>query len=59
MIAVWGGAKLIKAIEQTRQGIRAQFELRGGSTADRDQARQWISKFLKDAPITGLNDNPG
>jgi hypothetical protein len=47
-IATFGQAKLI------RQGFENDYELLGGSEADRAKAKEWIALFMKDSKIRGL-----
>ena len=42
VIATFGEAKLVKT-------LKGKYELRGGSSQDRAQAREWISLFLHTA----------
>jgi hypothetical protein len=44
LIASWGEARLIKFLD-------GKLVLKGGSKADRIEARDWISMFLNDAVV--------
>jgi hypothetical protein len=44
VIAVWGGAKLVKYLD-------GKLELRGGSKEDHADAREWISMFWHEAVV--------
>lgn len=44
LIASWGEAKLLRHLD-------GHYELRGGSSEDRQAAREWISMFLHEAVI--------
>ena len=44
VVASWGGAKLIRYLD-------GKLELKGGSKADRGEAREWISMFWHEAVV--------
>ena len=44
VIAVWGGAKLIKFLD-------GKLELKGGSKEERGEAREWLSLFWHEGVV--------
>jgi hypothetical protein len=47
-LATFGEAKLI------RRGFENDYELVGGSEADREKAREWIALFMRGSSVRGL-----